>query len=152
MALTTDSPTPGTSKKPVDSAVNMIPFIDLLVCSIAFLIITAVWTQLERLDVKQQGGVRDGDSAPPTPTIVVRMSDTGLVIVDDVGAARAVPKSTDRHDLARLGRELGQLRPAVPQGTRVLVTPDDGQRYEEIVAVMDTAVAARFDDLTMSSP
>ena len=52
-------------KKPVDSNVNMIPFIDLLVCCISFLIITAVWTQLERLNATQQSPGQQSQQDPP---------------------------------------------------------------------------------------
>ena len=30
--------------KPLDAAINLVPFIDLLSCCISFLLITAVWT------------------------------------------------------------------------------------------------------------
>ena len=41
----------GNSKrKSLDSEVNMIPFIDLLMVTIAFLLITAVWSQMARIN------------------------------------------------------------------------------------------------------
>lgn len=150
MALSTESSAGAGGRRRVDSSVNMIPFIDLLVSCIAFLIITAVWTQLERLDGKQRGGPPTGETATRDPTLLLRMADTGIVLVDEVGAARPVPLRDGHHDLAGLRRELTLLRTSVPPTTQLVVTPDDGQRYEEIVAVMDTALAARFDDLTMS--
>ncbi len=41
-------------RKAVDSEVNMIPFIDLLMVTIAFLLITAVWSQMARLNADAQ--------------------------------------------------------------------------------------------------
>ena len=41
--------------KPLDAAINLVPFIDLMACTIAFLIMTAVWTQLGRLQVTSSG-------------------------------------------------------------------------------------------------
>jgi biopolymer transport protein ExbD len=147
MGLSTESSAKPDGKKPVDSAVNMIPFIDLLVCSIAFLIITAVWNQLERLDVVQrEGPVESRSDDAPDPKLFVQMGEAGLVIVDEVGTRRTVP------DRGALGRVLAEIRPTVPPRTRVVVTPDDGQRYEDIVAVMDAAIAARFVDLAVSPP
>ena len=51
------APTPSGKggKKPLDAAINLVPFIDLLSCCISFLLITAVWTQLARMDVTQKG-------------------------------------------------------------------------------------------------
>ena len=46
-------------KKPLDTAINLVPFIDLMAVTIAFLIMTAVWTQVGRLQVGQAGGPSD---------------------------------------------------------------------------------------------
>ena len=45
------TPTGKGGKKPLDAAMNLIPFIDLLSCCISFLLITAVWTQMARMNV-----------------------------------------------------------------------------------------------------
>ena len=42
-------------KKPLDAAINLVPFIDLMAVTISFLIMTAVWTQIGRLQVSQAG-------------------------------------------------------------------------------------------------
>ena len=43
-------------KKALDAELNLVPFIDLLSCCIAFLLITAVWTQIAGLQVASSGG------------------------------------------------------------------------------------------------
>ena len=45
----------GDRKKPLNADLNLVPYIDLLTCMVAFLLITAVWTQLARLKVGQRG-------------------------------------------------------------------------------------------------
>jgi len=42
-------------KKPLDTTINLVPFIDLMAVTIVFLIMTAVWTQLGRRQVSQAG-------------------------------------------------------------------------------------------------
>ena len=42
----------GDRKKPLHAELNLVPYIDLLTCMVAFLLITAVWTQLARLKVR----------------------------------------------------------------------------------------------------
>src|SRR5262249_14909379 len=49
-------------KKPLDATINLVPFIDLMAVTISFLIMTAVWTQIGRLQVAGGGG--DGDPTP----------------------------------------------------------------------------------------
>src|SRR5882672_3648945 len=41
-------------KKSVDQEVNMIPFIDLLLVTISFLLLTAVWTSMARINASAQ--------------------------------------------------------------------------------------------------
>jgi len=45
----------GDRKKPLNAELNLVPYIDLLTCMVAFLLITAVWTQLARLQIGQRG-------------------------------------------------------------------------------------------------
>src|SRR5215471_18829837 len=43
-------------RKPLDTTINLVPFIDLMAVTISFLIMTAVWTQIGRLQVSSGGG------------------------------------------------------------------------------------------------
>ena len=49
-------------KKSVDSEIPLVPFIDLLLCCVMFLLVTAVWNQLAQLEVNQRV------PGPTTPT------------------------------------------------------------------------------------
>ena len=49
-------------RKPVDVDLNLIPFIDVMSVLVAFLLLTAVWTNLAQINIKP-GGV--GHDAPP---------------------------------------------------------------------------------------
>src|SRR5437879_12370466 len=71
------APQPHTKggKKALDAQINLVPFIDLLSCCISFLLITAVWTQLARMDVSQkgQGAAGSTDEKPPEPTVTLTL-------------------------------------------------------------------------------
>ena len=45
----------GDRRKPLSADLNLVPYIDLLTCMVAFLLITAVWTQLATLQITQKG-------------------------------------------------------------------------------------------------
>jgi len=60
-------------KKALDAVVNVVPFIDLLSCCLSFLLITAVWTQVAKLQVSQSGGPSD---APPPSDKTLQLSLT----------------------------------------------------------------------------
>ena len=51
-------PEGGGGKKPVDFQINLIPCIDLLSVLISFLLMTSVWTQIAKIDVKQKPSTR----------------------------------------------------------------------------------------------
>src|SRR6185503_15669506 len=42
-------------KKAVDIEINVVPFIDLMSCLTAFLLVTAVWTQFAQINIKPKG-------------------------------------------------------------------------------------------------
>src|ERR1700691_5394676 len=44
----------GGRRRSLDSEINMIPMIDLLMVTISFLLITAVWTHMARVDMDAQ--------------------------------------------------------------------------------------------------
>ena len=48
-------------KKSVNADLNLVPYIDLLTCMVAFLLITAVWSQLARLEAHQKGQGQAGE-------------------------------------------------------------------------------------------
>jgi biopolymer transport protein ExbD len=53
----------GGGRKKVDSEINMIPMIDLLMVTISFLLITAVWTHMSRINADAQV------PGPPRPDV-----------------------------------------------------------------------------------
>jgi biopolymer transport protein ExbD len=58
----------GGRRKSVDSEINMIPMIDLLMVTISFLLITAVWTHMSRLSSDAQvPGPTTAESPPIAP-------------------------------------------------------------------------------------
>jgi len=76
----------GKGKRATNSDINMIPFIDLLMCTIAFLLITAVWVTNSRINADAQvPGPPDPNKQvdPQTPEKVLHLhvgeNDFGLV-------------------------------------------------------------------------
>ena len=53
----------GGKRKSLDSEINMIPMIDLLMVTISFLLITAVWTHMSRINADAQV------PGPPRPDV-----------------------------------------------------------------------------------
>src|SRR5689334_1159029 len=68
-------------RKPLDSDINMIPMIDLLMVTISFLLITAVWTHMSRLDASAQvpgpptGPICEGAECPKEQKLHIDAKD-----------------------------------------------------------------------------
>lgn len=78
----------GDRKKPLHADLNLVPYIDLLTCMVAFLLITAVWTQLARLEVRQKG----------------QGQEEGPALVDEMRVAVTVRASTPTRPTCRSSR------------------------------------------------
>ncbi|MBI2897065.1 MAG: biopolymer transporter ExbD [Deltaproteobacteria bacterium] len=142
MSVSVDSGGKGGKKK-VDSEVNMVPFIDLLVVTISFLIITAVWTQLERLNATQQtpGQAQQMDQPQEERIrLILQINDAGFTLADTAGTRIPIPKQGGKYDLNRLSTELRNIKRQDPNRRDLIVSPEDGVKYQDIIAAMDFAL------------
>src|SRR5687767_9268080 len=99
MAGGMDLGTRSGGKKPLDTPINLVPFIDLMAVTISFLIMTAVWTQIGRLQVAEKGGQQA--SAPPEATavplvLVVTPSEVQLLIGSGLAERIASKRDADQ--------------------------------------------------------
>jgi biopolymer transport protein ExbD len=138
----------GDRKKPLHAELNLVPYIDLLTCMVAFLLITAVWTQLARLKVGQRGpGGGDAD-APPADKIAVVVHDDGfnLIVGND---QKPLPRKAGALDYATLATELAAVKRTHPDRTDVQVVSADDIAFDSLVRTMDATMSAGFSDLAL---
>jgi biopolymer transport protein ExbD len=147
------APTPSGKggKKPLDATLNLVPFIDLLSCCISFLLITAVWTQLARMDVTQKGqGAAGADQEkPPEPTVQLTLfvNKDGYTFAKSTGESTDIPKKGDEYDFVRLADVLKDAKTAYPDKTDIQVKSDDDVMYNNIIKTMDICLASKFPDV-----
>jgi biopolymer transport protein ExbD len=138
-------------KKPLNADLNLVPYIDLLTCMVSFLLITAAWTQLARLEARQKGKGEAGEEKPPEVmpvNIVVVVNDTGFNLV--VGQDQTpIAKKGDVYDYDRLGVELKKAKDAHPEKNDCKVASEDQIKFETLIKTMDVALAARFPDISL---
>src|SRR5574338_369476 len=76
--------------KSVNVELNIIPFIDLMSCLTAFLLVTAVWIDLASV-TNEPAGKAKGDIEHPTPKLAVLIEHDQIVIqASPSGEARQV--------------------------------------------------------------
>jgi biopolymer transport protein TolR len=141
-------------KKPVDAELNLIPFIDLLIVNICFLLITAVWTQMARIKVSQKGkgsAAEKNEDVPPEMRVkvVVLVGDDGYTITAG-GERLVVPKQGQIYDTEKLGKQLREIKTRLPQKDDLTVAAEDGIQYKHLIAAMDVCLAQRFTQIQVS--
>jgi biopolymer transport protein ExbD len=141
------------AKKPLDAELNLVPFIDLLACTIAFLLITAVWTQLARINVTQKGQGKAGEQVedkPPEIKLVVLVDDTGFKLSTGAGELQPIAKKADKYDFEKLREELKTIKRSHPDKNDIHVASEDTIKYEHLVHTMDTCLDAQFQDISLT--
>jgi biopolymer transport protein ExbD len=133
-------------RKSLDAAMNLVPFIDLLSCCISFLLITAVWTQLSRINTSVSGeGGELAQITPPRARLLV--SRDGYMFIPSTGDSIAIGKRGDAFDDARLAEVLHTERTDHPTEDHLTVRGDDGTRYHEVIRAMDLAQSAGYSNV-----
>src|SRR5262249_40294564 len=131
------TPTGKSGKKPLDAAINLVPFIDLLSCCISFLLITAVWTQLARMDVTQkgQGAAGPTDEKPPEPTVnlTLYIDKDGYTFAKSTGESTPIQMKGEDYDYTRLADILKEAKTAYPDKNDIAVKSDDSIIYNKII-------------------
>jgi biopolymer transport protein ExbD len=148
------TPTGKGGKKPLDAAINLVPFIDLLSCCISFLLITAVWTQLARMDVTQkgQGAAGSTDEKPPEPTVnlTLYIDKDGYTFAKSTGESTPIPMKGDDYDYVKLADILKDAKTAYPDKNDIAVKADDSVLYNKIIHTMDVVLSSKFPDIGLS--
>jgi biopolymer transport protein ExbD len=125
----------GGGRKPVDTNLNLVPMIDLLIAVIAFLLITAVWVQTGVLQARQPRTSEGGAPPPPTTAVTVVIAPGGLRV--GYTAADMVDIPAGPRQLDSLRDELRRRHQADGQVNHVTLQPDSVVSYNDIAGVMD---------------
>jgi len=139
-------------KKPLDATINLVPFIDLMAVTIVFLIMTAVWTQLGRLQVSQQGQSTSEEQPPPTQLQPITLLITEKDLKLTVGGSQLDPlpitrDDKQRIDVSKLVAKLKELKLQQPDQSTITLSTEDAVKYEDLVRLIDTVVQDGTDPL-----
>src|SRR5438445_6365362 len=130
-------------RKPLDASLNLVPFIDLLSCCLAFLLITAVWTQLARMDVQQKGqgaaGAQDENNQPQVQ-LTLYVDKDGYTFSKSTGESTPIPLKGEDYDYVKLGEILTKAKNDYPEKTDLAVKCDDEVLYQKVIHTMDIAL------------
>ena len=140
-------------KKAVNAEIPLIPFIDLLLCCVMFLLVTAVWNQLARLDANQQQPGQQAPNDPPPEEkikVVLQVQSSGFVLASTAGDRVEIPKIGDKYDVEALREKLQERKRLEPNRRDLVVAPEDGVVYADVIEAMDTVVGEGFPEMSLS--
>jgi biopolymer transport protein ExbD len=135
-------------KRSLTADLNLVPYIDLLTCMVAFLLITAVWTQLAQLKTSQRGKGGDVDDTAPMAKIAVVVSQDGINLVVN-HESEIVPDKNGQPDWAALSTLLKKAKSQFPDKDDVQIASEDGVLFARLTDVMDTTIAAGFPSVSL---
>ena len=149
------APTPSGKggKKPLDAAINLVPFIDLLSCCISFLLITAVWTQLARMDVTQKSKAPSGAvDEPPKPdvTLTLMINKDGYVFSKSTGESTPIEMKGEDYDYVKLADIMEKAKKDHPEKEDMNVKANDSIVYNKVIRTMDIVISAKFPNISLS--
>jgi biopolymer transport protein ExbD len=160
----------GGKRRSTNTEINMIPFIDLLMCTIAFLLITAVWVTNSRINADAQvPGPPDPNQelTPQTPEKVLNLhigeSDFGLVWKQGATVVSEVRVPKVPVELKESGRTIvrypelakkiedewkqqgGHRDPSDRKVDQAILHTDNRLPFKEIIAVLDALYHPKRD-------
>jgi biopolymer transport protein TolR len=139
-------------KKALDAVVNVVPFIDLLSCCLAFLLITAVWTQVGKLQVAQAGGQNDQPPDQKTLILTLSLSEKGFSLsAGQGGSVIDIPKKGTEYDMQGLVDKLKEIKTQFPDQQTITVSPEDNIQYNDLVQTIDTCMKMGLTSVTVQA-
>lgn len=143
--------------KSVNVELNVVPFIDLMTCLVAFLLVTAIWVHFAQINIKPKGLGRDAtkplqEDIPVNASVLVTPGDVWVGLT--TGDRRQIRMDGDRYDWDALEDILREFQdmPVFAGRQDIEVAAEDTVNYQAIVHAMDAAVASGFRDIGFVDP
>ena len=142
-------------RRSLDATVNVVPAIDLLSCCISFLLFTAVWTQIGRLQTAPVGqGTAADVTTPKSVTVTLTIGERGYVLATSAGATVEIPAlahdaSGVQYDVKSLGEKLKKVKTDFPDQAAITVAADDAVLYADLVHAIDACVGAGLANVSV---
>ena len=139
---------------------NLVPFIDLMSVLITFLLIAAVWNQVNMMQIGSSiyGKNTFTEKDPPpeikqSQRIVLKLDvkTTGYVLNLEADIVHIPLLSAGRYDVQRLRAYLTQFKKRFPDKEDAVMAVADEVKYEELIHAMDALLSEKFPQISIST-
>jgi biopolymer transport protein TolR len=149
----------GGGKNSVNFELNLVPYIDLMSTLICFLLMTAVWQELDAMQSnappKATSEMPDKPQPTPPPNEPKKVMLTVAIGIDKVDFAEddkitSFPNVGGNPDLVRVVTTLKDWKQRFPDRKDVVLATDNKAKYKHLVQMMDTLIAEQFPDVAIN--
>src|SRR5215471_8007204 len=149
--------TGGGDKRSVNVDINIVPFIDLMSCLTAFLLVTAVWINIAQINIAPKGLARDKTvKEEDKPMLSVLITDEKIYI----GATRIAGEAASNYTIERNDptawdkfladmKEIKQNYFSDRTDVEIAAQSREGHvvKYQDLITAMDDAIKQGFLDV-----
>lgn len=129
-------------REPAD--LELTTFLNMMVVLIAFLLVTAVFSRIAIQELKLPTAAGGAAADKPVVEIEVIVRKNRLEVGDGKKVVATIPKSGDKHDLAKLSQYLQDMKGRYKEKTDATILVEPDITYEDVIMVMDAVKAARI--------
>ena len=142
-----NSSTHKEKRRSMDIGINLVPYIDLLMTIMAFLVMTAVWTQFTSLDVTSESGGTTAVSEQETIPVEITLKERSLSLTYPGGGA-ADGSFDGTIDREWLSQTLASLTPG-DERLQINIITDDGVAFARLAIAIDVARGAGAQSISL---
>lgn len=143
-------------KKQLNFEINILPILDILSVMICFLLLTAVFVQVNSLDVKQAIGDNSTSGAknPPSIWATINADQSVEISLRDIEAKiqreYTIRGSRSGIDWKALENQIQNLKAQVPELNTAIIRPEGESNYGDVIRMMDEFRKIQISDIGLS--
>lgn len=153
-------------KRSFDVDINLVPFIDMMSCLLAFLMLTAVWNRLAKIDIEQvipKASQNLPEQEPPKVKKIQLMIDANAYVVNiKDGDEDSLPVVLRRNEegkmpAKKLQEKLKEMQDSLPKEkngdkhSAILLVGRDKVNYADVVVAMDVAIGLKLTGISLGT-
>ncbi|HTR54016.1 MAG TPA: biopolymer transporter ExbD [Kofleriaceae bacterium] len=153
----------GDGKKSVNVELNIVPFIDLMSCLTAFLLVTAVWVNIAQINIRPKGKNRDTtqvqqDDEHVTLSVLVQSDKiwVGLSRVNEFQEIAKLPSGDQDWEKFETTLKEHKASAFFADRSDIEIAGESTQQapvsYQDIIHAMDVAIKVKFVDVGLTDP
>jgi biopolymer transport protein TolR len=148
----------GKKKRAFDSTVNIVPMVDLMASTLCFLLLTASWIQIAKLDANLPS--TDAAAAEMLEeledeeqfSLQLLLTKDKTIRVDRGHGLETIDATEDEEfDWPKLDSILKEVRAEHPDHDSVILSADPELEYEFVIATMDISIANRLPNVSLAA-